>query len=88
MSNSEGMLFKRIFDETQEFRARLATLLRDETLLGKYVVFRHGKVHAVGETFETAYQKGLSLFGAASPFYVDVVEARDSIEMPIFAAAG
>ena len=81
----QGLLSNRI-------RTKLPILLQDEAFVGRFVVFRHGKVHAVGDTYEAAYSKALTVFGANSPFYVGFVgpaEANSEVaDDPAFAALG
>jgi hypothetical protein len=69
----QGLLSKCTFEEAHDFHNKLPLLLKDEAFFGKYVVFKHGIVHAVADSFGTAYIKALNLFGTESPFYVGIV---------------
>jgi hypothetical protein len=82
-----GLLSKRIFDEAHDFQQTLPLLLKDEAMVGRFVVFRQGQVHAAAETFEAAYQKALELFGANVPFFVGLVTTAGEVmkSIPNFA---
>jgi hypothetical protein len=63
---------KKIFEDSQRFRESLEQLKSDAELSNKYVVFKDGRVHASSDDFESAYLKGMDLFGKRC-FYVDRV---------------
>jgi len=75
-----GLLSKRTFEEAHDFHTKLPVLLKEGTFFGKYVVFKHGIVHAVADSFGAAYIKALNLFGTDSPFYVGIVGDKELFE--------
>lgn len=52
-----------VFEEFKRFEAALPTLLRQQNLNGRWVLFRHGTVHEAFDSRASAYAAGIQRFG-------------------------
>lgn len=66
---------EQVLQETLEFERQLASLL--ETIPGRWVVFKGGRVVSEHKTLEEAYDAGIKAFGAAGGHAVLQVAPRN-----------